>query len=375
MAAIALQLASVPQAPCGAQLDRFLNLERQPPWAGRITAGGSLTVIGHPGSGAEEAVQRIAQAEHGPSLPILLDARHHGDRAALVGALADRILQGLLGSEAIRRWQAGEPPPADTLASFGSARSTEIARLLTEPESLQVISLARLLALPPQGVTLAINWAHLLAERPMGRILWELRACVANDDSNIALILGTFPATKDLLVGEQAALFGAGEKLEVTDPTTERWRELVRLRGLPVSDEDLLWLLLRTDGQARATAQILELTPSAAPDNKWAARRVWEQESEHALARGQDTVSFARAVTPHGTALMRAIAADEKPYRALRPYADAKQIARALGQLAYHGLIYSPRRGLWQLGDPLLRDALGVVTNVGVDIAAARSRS
>ena len=55
---------------------------------------------------------------------------------------------------------------------------------------------------------------------------------------------------------------------------------------------------------------------------------------------------------------MRAIAADEKPYRALRPYANAKQIARALGQLAYHGLIYSPRRGLWLLGDPLLRDAL-----------------
>ncbi len=358
MAATALQLASVPQAPRGAQLDHFLNLERQPPWAGRIPTHGSLTLIGHPGSGAEEAVQRIAQAEHGPSLPILLDARHHGDRAALVGALADRVLQGLLGGEAIRRWRAGEPPPADTLASLGLARSTEIARLLTEPEILRVISLAQLLELPPQGVTLAITWAHLLAERPMGNVLWELRACIANDDSNIALILSTFPAAKDLLVGERAALFGAGEKLEITDPTTERWRELVRVRGLPVSGEDLLWLLLHTDGQARATAQILELTRSDAPDTEWVARRIWEQESERALARVQDTVSFARGVTPHGAALMRAIAAGEKPYRALGPYADAKQIARALGQLAYHGLIYSPRRGLWLLGDPLLRDAL-----------------
>ena len=357
MAATALQLAAVPQAPRGAQLDRFLNLGRQPPWAGRIPTHGSLTLIGHPGSGAEEAVQRIAQAEHGPSLPILLDARHHGDRAALVGALADRILQGLLGDEAISRWRAGEPPPTDTLASLGSARSVEIARLLTEPGGLQVVSLAQLLELPPQGVTLAINWAHLLAERPMGNVLWELRACVTNE-RNVALILSTFPATKDFLLGEQAALFGVGEKLELTDPTTERWRKLVEIQELPVSDPDLLWLLLRTGGQARATAQILELTRSEAPDAKWAARQAWEQESERALARIQDTVSFARAVTPHGAALMRAIAADEKPYRALRPYADAKQIARALGQLAYYGLIYSPRRGLWLLGDPLLRDAL-----------------
>jgi hypothetical protein len=244
------------------------------------------------------------------------------------------------------------------LASLGSTRSAEIVRLLTEPEGLRVNSLSQLLALPPQGVTLAVNWAHLLAERPMGRILWELRACVTNDDSNVALILGTFPATKDLLVGEQAALFGVGEKLEVTDPTTERWRELVRLHRLPVSDEDLLWLLLRTDGQARATAQILELTRFAAADAKRAARRVWEQESERTLARLQDTVSFARALTPHGAALMSAIAAEQGPYRVLRPYANAKQIARALGQLAYHGLIYSPRRGRWLLGDPLLRDAL-----------------
>jgi len=317
-----------------------------------------LTVIGHPGSGAEEAVQRIGQAEHGPSLPIYLDARHYGDRAALVGALADRVAQGLLGSEAIRRWQTGEPPPVDSLASLGSARSAEVARLLTEPEGLRASSLAQLLALPPQGVTLAVNWAHLLAERPMGNVLWELRACVTNDDGNVALILGTFPATKDLFLGEHAALFGVGERLELTDPTTERWRKLVKLRKLPVSDHDLIWLLLRTNGQARATAEILAMTHPAAPDSEWAAREVWEAESERAHARAQDTLSFARAVSPHGAALVSAIAADEKPYRALRRYANAKQIARALGQLAYNGLIYSPRRGLWLLGDPLLRDAL-----------------
>jgi hypothetical protein len=358
MAATALQLATAPQAPRGAQLDRFLNLGRQPPWAGRIPTHGSLTLIGHPGSGAEEAVQRIAQAEHGSSLGILLDARHYGDRAALVGALADRVLQGLLGGEAIRRWRAGEPPPADTLASLGPARSAEIARLLTEPESLQVVSLAQLLELPPQGVTLAITWAHLLAARPMGNVLWELRACVSNDERNVALILSTFPATKDFLLGEQAALFGAGEKLEVTDPTIERWWELVDLHGLAVREEDLLWLLLGTDGQARSTAEILALAHSAAPDDEWAARSVWEQESGRAHARVQNTISFARAVNPHGAALMSAIAAEQGPYRVLRPYADAKQIARALGQLAYYGLIYSPRRGLWLLGDPLLHDAL-----------------
>lgn len=358
MAATALQLASVGQPPRGAQLDRFLNLGRQPAWAARVPSRGLLTVIGHPGSGAEEAVQLIGGAEYGSSLPIYLDARYHGDRAALLGALADRILHGLLGSEAIRRWQTGELPPPDALASLGSARSAEVARLLTEPASAGAGSLQQLLALAPQGVTLAINWAPLLAERPMGKILWELRACVTSEDTNAALILGTFPASKDLLLGEQAALFGVGERLELTDPTTERWRELVRLRGLPVSDEDLLWLLLRTNGQARATAEILEMTHLAPADSEWAARRVWEAESERAHARAEDALTFARAVSPHGPALLSAIAADEKPYRALRPHANAKQISRGLGQLAHYGLIYSPRRGLWVLGDPLLRDAL-----------------
>jgi len=358
MATTALQLTPTSQAPWGAQLDRFLNLGRQPPWVGRVPARGSLTVIGHPGSGAEEAVQHIAQSEHGLSLPILLDARHYGDSTALVGALADRILQGLLGGEVIRRWQAGEPPPADALALLGSARSAEIARLLIEPNALRGSSLRQLLTLPPHGVTLVIDWAHLLAERSMGKILWELRACAIDEDSRLALILSTFPAAKGLVVGERAALFGVGDELEITDPSTERWRRLVALRQLPVSDSDLIWLLLRTEGQARATAQILERTRGGAPDAEWAARHVWEQESEHAHARVHDTVSFARAVTPHGAALMSAIAAELGPYRALRPYASAKQIARALGQLAYHGLIYSPGRGHWLLGDPLLRDGL-----------------
>jgi hypothetical protein len=358
MAAPALQLTAVLPALRSAQLDRFLNLGRQPPWAGRIPARGSLTVIGHPGSGAEEAVQRIARAEHGESLGIWLDARHYGDRAAVIGALVERVLQALLGSETVRRWRTGEPPSRDTLAALGSRRGVELARLITEPQSPHAISAAQLLTLPPHGVTLAISWAHLLAERAMGSVLWELRACVAGGESNVALILGTFPATKDLLIGEQSALFGVGGKLEVTDPTTERWRELVQISELPVSDQDLLWLLLRSEGQARATAEILERTRSAAGDAEWAARRVWEQESEHAFARVQNTISFARAVTPHGAALMSAIAAEQGPYRVLRPYASAKQIARALGQLAYYGLIYSPRRGRWLLGDPLLRDAL-----------------
>jgi hypothetical protein len=365
MVATALQLAGVPHSPRGAQLDRFLNLERQPTWAGRIPSHGSLTIIGHPGSGAEEAVQRIAQAEHGESLRILLDARHYGSRAALVGALVERILQGLLGSEATRRWRTGEPPPMDTLAALGTKRGAELARLLTELEDLQTISLTQLLALPPQGLTLGLTSAHLLAERSMDGLLWELRACVTDGDANVALILNTFPATKDLVIGEQAPLFGIGEKLEITDPTRERWQELVRLHALPITEEDLFWLLMHTDYQARATAEIMELTRSAAPDTHWAARRVWEQKSEFLLAELQSTISFARAVHPHGAALMSAIASERGPYRVLRPYADAKQIARALGQLAYYGLIYSPRRGLWRLGNPLLRDAL---TNLDFEI-------
>ncbi|HEX3392034.1 MAG TPA: hypothetical protein VHS55_05690 [Solirubrobacteraceae bacterium] len=346
----------MPQAARGAQLDRFLNLERRPPWMGRIPTRGSLTVLGHPGSGAEEAVQRIAHAEHGPSLGIWLDARHYGDRAALVAAVAEQVLQRLLGSETLRRWRTGEPPSTDALAALGSRRGAELARQLTMSDGPQTSPISQVLALPPHGMVLCIGWAHLLAERQMGGLLWELRASVMGGE--IALVLSTFPATKTSMVGEQAPLFGIGEELEIADPTTERWREIVRVGGLPVSDDDLLWLLLRTDGQARATAEILALTRPSSPGARRGVRRIWEQESERALAAVGDAVSFARAVNPHGAALMSAIAAEQGPYRALRPYANAKQIARALGQLAYHGLVYSPRRGRWLLGNPLLRDAL-----------------
>jgi len=357
MAAAALQLRAVPQVPQGVQLDRFLNLGREPLWAGRIPAHGSLTVIGHPGSGAEEAVQGIAHAELGPTLGVWLDARRYGDRAAFIAAVVEQVLQGLVGSETLRRWRTGEPPSTDALAALGSRRGAELARQLTMPDGPQTSSLSQVLALPPQGITLCIGWAHLLTERQMGSLLWELRASIMGG-GKIALVLSTFPATKSAIVGEQAPLFGVGEELEISDPTTERWREIVRVRGLPVGDEDLLWLLLRTDGQARATAEILELARSAPHGARWDARSAWEKESEHAFAAARDAVSFARAVNPHGAALMSAIAAEEGPYRALRGYASAKQIARALGQLAYHGLIFSPRRGRWLLGNPLLRDAL-----------------
>ncbi|MGH2878436.1 MAG: hypothetical protein ACRDK4_02360 [Solirubrobacteraceae bacterium] len=315
-------------------------------------------MIGNPGSGAEEAVQCIAHAEHGTSLGIWLDARHYGDRAALLAAVAEKVLQGLLGSETLRRWRAGEPPSTDALAALGSRRSAELARRLTMSDAPQTSSISQVLALPPQGTVLCIGWAHLLAERQMGGLLWELRASVMGGEGKIALVLSTFPATRTSVIGEQAPLFGIGEELEIADPTTERWREIVRVGELPVSDGDLLWLLLRTGGQARATAEVLALTRSAPPGARWGARRIWEQESERALAAVGDAVSFARAVNPHGPALMSAIAAETGPYRVLRPYANAKQIARALGQLAYHGLVYSPRRGRWLLGNPLLRDAL-----------------
>jgi hypothetical protein len=275
----------------------------------------------------------------------------------LVGALAERILQGLLGSEALHRWRSGEPPSMDVLGGLGSARSAELARLATATD-LREVSPAQLLALAPQGVTLGITWAHLLTERPMGRLLWELRACVTGAEGKVALILSTFPATENLVIGPQAAFFGVGEKLQIEDPTAERWRELVYVHQLPVTEPDLMWLLLRSEGQARATSEILALTRSAPVDAQWAVRGVWEQKVESMPGSASSTVSFARAVTPHGATLMSAIAAEQGPYRVLRRYASAKQIARALGQLAYYGLIYSPRRGRWLLGNPLLRDAL-----------------
>jgi hypothetical protein len=80
---------------------------------------------------------------------------------------------------------------------------------------------------------------------------------IGSEGRGVVSHTATFPATRELLLGRDAPLFGVGTELEVTDPTTSRWRELVRLHHLPVRDEDLLWLLLHTNGQARTTSEVL----------------------------------------------------------------------------------------------------------------------
>jgi hypothetical protein len=187
--------------------------------------------------------------------------------------------------------------------------------------------------------------------------LWELRAAAADITPGAALIFSTFPATRDLLVGSNAALFGVGTELEITDPTTSRWRELVRVHHLPVHDEDLSWLLLRTDGQAQTTAQVLWRATGADSGSSWAARKVWQQLEAGSAERVRDQLALLRAVAPHAPALLGAIAVGRGPYITLHDDADPKQIKRSLDQLAYHGVIYQPQPRTWVLAEPLLRDA------------------
>ncbi len=354
MGPASLSVTATGRAVHGARLDRFLSLDRQAPWAGRVPDHGLLTLIGHPGSGAEEAVKRIAASERAGAVGFWLDARLYGDRDAFVHALTQQLLEQLLGAQTLVRWRSGASPPRDVLGSLGSGRAAEIARLLdpSEPSSLpQLFALA-------DGLTLGITWAHLLTERRMGRLSWELRASVAATESKTALILATFPATRDFLLGSDRPLFGVGEQVEVTDPTTPRWRELVRIHDLPVTDQDLQWLLLRTYGQARTTAQILESTRTLDRKSPWAAREIWERLAEQAAGRTSAQLTLARAITPHGPVLLAAIAAGHGPYSALAAHASPKQISRSLAQLAYHGVIYSPRPRLWLLAEPLLADAV-----------------
>ncbi|MHB8695421.1 MAG: hypothetical protein ACYDHH_29700 [Solirubrobacteraceae bacterium] len=349
-------LVSSPDQRRATQLTRFLYPDDEFPWAGRVPQHGSLTLIGHPGSGADDAVKSIVDAERPGRTAFWLDARLYGDRDLLVDAITERILDQILGSDVAARWRAGQSPAVEVLSSLGPARAAEMSRLLLG-EHQDRPSLAHLLALP-EGITLGITWAHLLTERSMGRLLWELRAAALTDEANIALVLSTFPATRDLVLGAEAALFGVGAELELLDPTTSRWRELVRIHGLPVRDQDLIWLLLRTGGQARTTAELLDAARHAGPDSEWAARRIWEGCAAEAAARADDQLTLARALTPHGPRLITAIAADRGPYSALARYASPKQISRALAQLAYHAVIYSPRRRHWLLAEPLLQDAL-----------------
>jgi hypothetical protein len=337
------------------RLDHFLYPDRQPAWEGRVPGEGVLTVVGHPGSGAEEAVQRIAEAERDGRSGIWLDARLYGDRETFLDALADKLLEHLLGPDAPARWRAGELPSRDALVSLGTRRAAEVGRALSDLRARSQ-SVAELLALA-DGVPIGITWAHLLSDRAMGRLLWELRASVAGSNGSATLVLSTFPATRQLLLGPEAPLFGVGTQLELTDPTTSRWRELVQIHHLPVRDEDLLWLLLRTDGQARATGSILSMTRQASPNSLWAAREIWESLATSARSRVAEQLSLVRAITSHGPALLAAVATGRGPYSALRRYASAKQISRALDQLAFNGLIYQPKPRLWLLAEPVLRDA------------------
>jgi hypothetical protein len=355
MATPALLISPSQELAATFRLDHFLYPDRQPAWAGRVPGQGVLTVVGHPGSGAEEAVQRIAEAERNGRSGVWLDARLYGDRKTFLDALTDKLLERLLGPGTPARWRAGELPSQDALASLGTRRAAEIGHALSDLRARSQ-SVADLLALA-DGAPIGITWAHMLSDRAMGRLLWELRASVAGSNDGATLVLSTFPATRQLLLGPEAPLFGVGTQLELTDPTTSRWRELVQMHHLPVRDEDLLWLLLRTNGQSRATGAILSMTRHASRDSLWAAREIWEALANGARSRVAEQLSLVRAVTSHGPALLAAIATGRGPYSALRRYASPKQISRALDQLAFNGLIYQPRPRLWLLAQPVLRDA------------------
>jgi hypothetical protein len=350
VASTPLPMTTRPPSIRGAQLDRFLYAGGQAPWAGRVPDGGVLTLVGHPGSGVDQAVMRVVEAERDGRDGFWLDARLYANRTAFVESLIARLVDRVIGPGAVAAWRRGSLPDRSTLAALGPDRARILSQALNAPEST---SLAEVLSLA-EGIRVGVLWAHLLAERAMDRLLWELRAAAASAQP-ITLVLSTMPATRGHVLGPDAAMFGAGAELSVENPTTARWRELVRVHALPVRDEDLLWVLLRSDGQALSTAETLFETRGLEAGD-WNARSVWERRAASASAESEARLILVRSVAPYAPLLLGSIAVHDRPYTALGRFVGRRQVPRALSQLAEAGLVYQPTQRTWLLSEPLLRD-------------------
>jgi hypothetical protein len=350
------------EMPHGAQLVRYLY-QSAPPWARQVpTSGGQTTILhGDPGSGLEEAAAWIAEAT-APSVgavitldagPVItFDPSLIGDYTTLVNKFVIDVAVGAFGEDAASALGALRRGESRDLSELNIVHDDflRFAATLNEPDvGYAPGSLAAILRNTPKSLLMVIN-AHLLTTRWSRDALWELRG-VIQDEGQHALVLTCPTEARDALAGAAAPFFGSGAVAEVGNDRDERfWTRVARTHHLVIESEDLEFVLARTWGLAVPTLAVLldaqESGPSAAL-NKHVRR---------ALERVPLVFQLARVVNRYGPELLLRLSRGLPPYGI--PSATARDVNRALRQLAFHGLIARVGRRGWRVADPFLSDAL-----------------
>jgi hypothetical protein len=340
------------ELPTGAQLVRYLY-PNGPPWARALPRPGETLILhGDPGSGIDEALAWMAEADYHAGPVVTLDPRIVGDYPSLARELVLSIAADAFDEDFAERLATIEEAPAGPLPELPAGRQDFLqvaAKLVDRSSEYRPGALAEILRYVPSGL-LIVRDAHLLTDRWARDALWELRG-VVQDLQRHALVLGSLTEAHRVLVSPSAAFLGAGRVDPVgTDRGPGVWERVVRAHTITISREDLHFLLSRTHGLAVPTLALVldaeELGASAAL-------------LKHVTRAGQQVpavLKMARIITRYGPSLLLRLARGMPPYA--RPSATARDTNRALRQLAYHGLVARAGARAWRVADPLLSDAL-----------------
>jgi hypothetical protein len=340
--------------PQGAQLVRYLY-QNAPPWARQVpTAGGQTTLFhGDPGSGLDEAAAWIAEASVPSVGPVItFDPSLIGDYTSLVHRLVIEITVGAFGEDA-----------ASALGALRRGESRDVSELqiahdeflrftatLNEPDvGYSRGALAKVLRNSPRSLLLVTN-AHLLTARWSRDALWEIRG-VIQEEGQHGLLLTCPTEARDALAGEPAPFFGAGPIAEIGGDRDDRfWARVARAHGLVIESEDLEFILARTWGLAVPTLAVL------LDSQESGVGTALNKHVRSALDRVPLLLQMARVINRYGPELILRLSRGLPPYAI--PSATARDVSRALRQLAFNGLVARVGRRGWRVADPFLCDAL-----------------
>jgi hypothetical protein len=342
------------EMPRGAQLVRYLYASG-PPWARRLPQPGETLILhGDPGSGIDEALAWIAEADYSYGPIVTIDPRFVANYAMLVYQTVIAIATDAYAGEeqdALLALRDSRSAPLPELAATQAEFLKLAASLVSAKEGYERGALATVVRNLPQGL-IVVPDAHLLTERWSREALWELRG-VVQEHQRHALVLGTLTEARGSLEGPDAPFLGAGSAIEVgTDRGPERWERVVLEHGLAVDKEDLYFALSRTHGLAVPTLSVLLGTDSGAHG----VRASLAERVRRAAEQLPTTLQLARVITRYGPSMLHRLARGAPPYAA--EAATSRDVSRALRHLAYNGLVARVDTRGWRVANPFVSDAL-----------------
>ncbi|MEA2406249.1 MAG: hypothetical protein QOE69_368, partial [Thermoleophilaceae bacterium] len=237
------------------------------------------------------------------------------------------------------------------LAEAFGARSADALALVQGNVGIQ-LPLADIFAALPSHAALIVHDAHLLTDEAWaGRALWALRARMQRPDPP-GLVLLSRPWHTEPLVGLDGPFFGFARLIGLPIPSADDW---AMATDYTIKPEALNWLLRQTRGVPRTTLAVLEQLPPSDREERTQAEleAAWLAHARDAGEAAAAVRGLVRGLHRFAPRLLRAIAAGEPVYPSV-PGARPDAIAKALGRMRDHDVIYQPGPRRWLVADPAL---------------------